>query len=974
MQGRRHRALAITTLVVVTVVMTSTVKAYTTTQSPGPTVVPGSHHLVSDTDFPYEFWRATGQRRVAPSTHKSPQHHSDYGYYYGEPKIDLGNNPTTWKILPIQIPDDLVGNASLPVEPLTPTVPPVPVYPTSITPQYGRHPGATEAQHLYHPERLYQHQTRKRYQIQDGSVSGSSSSVVPNEPTLHQHKHTTATNSHVYKGNIGSNLGSSPPHPTQADHNFFNPNSHQPSFYDTESHHQQGGHPNTDYNAPQIPRPPSQYSDWNRQPAEQPSWQSSLMKNLEPFLDTSGLTKLPSSLPRLPPALASITSSLSSSLPAVWPFNTHHQEGGVGVESEHERSDGDLSQLPAHSPGHLTKYSHEFYPILSKPRPHHHWTQNRRTNRPKYLQVSRVGANFQNSDSYPYNQVNGSPDIERYSVSHAPPTESEEHSSYLSYDPVPRPPPTNPTRHHSTPENHLPNHPNHYETSDAYLQDFPQHDGASEHGSEYQQHDEYYDKQGVTHERHQAHHRTSDHDLHDPHSTIQEQIHENEPSHLNSIHSNAQQHWSHRLHNPPFRRRNRGQYGGPHNTNRKSDLGTGGHQRPSRPFRHPNNRHHHQQQQQHQHQQQQVDRYQTVTNKHVHPSSTTHSWPAVHTNHISHPHYQTQQQHFDDSDRYTSNNGDRRRRPHHHQPYHHGVKQPHHFSNPFWPETLNPLEWLHYHLRPLKPDASDQYHQEGIVERLATGVEALGPAMVVPGGVLVVGLALATYYFNYIWYPTPVVTAKLGKILSDSMEHDDPLLTSHHQKAINEVYEVFRGLEEHTQRQQRRGGGGGGRDGGEREGGKGKGGEGVEGEGEGGGGGKGKGGEREGGGGKGGVGKGGGGGEGKRGGVGKGVDSLLWSSDECRSQLVCEVHYRLPSLWRVTQACSTIFRSLVNRDEVSDVDSEVERYLTAGRRGAESGTNNNNNNNNSCHHYYPGCHHNTMLISSPFTTLLQLNT
>ncbi|KAK3864718.1 hypothetical protein Pcinc_029612, partial [Petrolisthes cinctipes] len=893
MQGRRNRASAITTLVVVTVVMTSTVKAYTTTQSPGPTVVPGSHHLVSDTDFPTS---SGGLQANA-----------------------------VWP----QIPDDLVGNASLPVEPLTPTVPPVPVYPTSITPQYGRHPGATEAQHLYHPERLYQHQTRKRYQIHDGSGSGSSSSIGPNEATLHQHKHTTGTNSHVYKGSIGSNVGSSPPHPTQADHNFLNPDSHHHSFYDTESHHQQGGYPNTDYNAPQIPRPPSQYSDWNRQPAEQPSWQSSLMKNLEPFLDTSGLTRLPSSLPRLPPALASITSRLSSSLPAVWPFNTHHQEGGVGLEAEHERSDGDLSKLPAQSPGHLTKYSHEFYPILSKPRPHHHWTQNRRTNRPKYLQVSRVGANFQNSDSYPYNQVDGSTDIERYSVSYAPPTESEEHSSYLSYDPVPRPPPTNPTRHHSTPEKHLPDHQSHYETSDAYLQDIPQHDGASEHGAQYQQHDEYYDKQDLTHERHQDHHRTSDHDLQnnngmlhqDPHSAIQEQTIENEPSHLNSIHSNPQQHWSHRLHNRPFRRRNRGQYGGPHNTNRKSDLGTGGHQRPSRPLRRPNNHH------------QQVDRYQTV-NKHLHHSATTHSWPAVHTNHLSHPHYQTQN--FDDSDRYTSNNGDRRRRPH--QPFRHGFKHPPHFSNPFWPETLNPLEWIHYHLRPLypdtdhyyqslNPDASDQYHQEsyhdynpkeqqGIVERLTTGVEALGPSMVLPGGMLVVGLALATYYFNYIWYPTPVVTAKLGKILSDSMEDDDPFLTSHHQKAITEVYEVFRGLEKHTQQQQQQQG---------------------EGEGEGGGG--------------------GGGGEG----------SVLWSG-ECRSQLVCEVHRRLPALWHVTQACSTIFRSLVDGKEVGDVDSEVERYLTAGRRGAEGI-------NKSCHHYYPACHHNTMLTSSsPFTTLLHLNT
>lgn len=118
------------------------------------------------------------------------------------------------------------------------------------------------------------------------------------------------------------------------------------------------------------------------------------------------------------------------------------------------------------------------------------------------------------------------------------------------------------------------------------------------------------------------------------------------------------------------------------------------------------------------------------------------------------------------------------------------------------------MEWLHYHLKPLYPDTGDHYFQslnsdssgqyfqesyhdlsqeQGIVERLTTGVEALSPSLAVPGGMLVLGLALATYYFNYVWYPTPVVTAKFGKILSDSMEDEDPLLTSHHQKTISKV-------------------------------------------------------------------------------------------------------------------------------------------------------------------------------------------
>ena len=55
-----------------------------------------------------------------------------------------------------------------------------------------------------------------------------------------------------------------------------------------------------------------------------------------------------------------------------------------------------------------------------------------------------------------------------------------------------------------------------------------------------------------------------------------------------------------------------------------------------------------------------------------------------------------------------------------------------------------------------------------------------------PGGLLVLTLGLALYYFNFVWYPTPVVTAKLLKVLSE-MPIGSNLDAEVQEKALQEV-------------------------------------------------------------------------------------------------------------------------------------------------------------------------------------------
>ncbi|XP_042876058.1 uncharacterized protein LOC122255807 [Penaeus japonicus] len=78
------------------------------------------------------------------------------------------------------------------------------------------------------------------------------------------------------------------------------------------------------------------------------------------------------------------------------------------------------------------------------------------------------------------------------------------------------------------------------------------------------------------------------------------------------------------------------------------------------------------------------------------------------------------------------------------------------------------------------------------VDRITMG-DSVTTSVLVPGGMLIVAIALALFYFNFVWYPTPVVTARLIQRISDSAP--DNFLDDSQRKAVEEMYEVFRSLE-----------------------------------------------------------------------------------------------------------------------------------------------------------------------------------
>lgn len=114
-----------------------------------------SSNKISSSSFPYEFWKPqspTDARSLPLEPSQNPLE-QEYGYFYGHPlAADEVEDPSTWTLLPIKVPKDVVGHAreKTTLNPLKD----VTTYPSSFTPQYGRYPGATEAPPLFFPQRF----------------------------------------------------------------------------------------------------------------------------------------------------------------------------------------------------------------------------------------------------------------------------------------------------------------------------------------------------------------------------------------------------------------------------------------------------------------------------------------------------------------------------------------------------------------------------------------------------------------------------------------------------------------------------------------------------------------------------------------------------------------------------------------------------------------------------------------------------
>ncbi|XP_071546807.1 uncharacterized protein [Panulirus ornatus] len=698
LHGKHHRLMRWRQCLIWTLLLTAVLTMGSGDIKSRPTRVPGSEHLVLRSDFPYEFWRASPRPYTpAPPVSRSSEN-TNYGYFYGESRDEVESDPSTWQILPIQIPDDLVGDLDFLTQRTTPEVP---TYPTSPTPQYGRHPGVTEPPHLFHPERLY-----KRLKSNNGrhETDASGSSNTPRHP------------SHAHPVWEKQTMQDSQTHPIEEEVDSV---------------------PAPDFQGPEPPRR-------TKMPDLFSSWTQSLREQLKPYIDTTRLPRLPT-LPKLPklPGINSITRLPKLS---VWPANVLQDTPNHHVERD---ADSNITDPGEH-------VIHKFYPIFGAYPTHPSNKKRRRNKRPNYLYAP-------NHQSYSNNQVFATSDDLNYPSNHFPP--KTDNQGYFGSDyghSSPQAAPSNDwtyATNHSAPSHHLPG---------SY-----QHHFASNNHHETNNHDnyEYENNLGVKYEDSSLWERPygsssqpprHSQDSQNRRQDIQQQPVDEQYSYMErpvDVYGDA---WQGQTSEDPVVHVE-GQY----------------HPRPIQDQRRPEDGHH----------------YYVSDERRPNSNQNWHSQNSNNQVHDRNPPFKPMKQATNQRNPSRSPYQNRLERPTHsgpdriyrRGPYHSFGSRPHFQVHDYHPSVLD--AWTDYETH---SSYSESHSDVGIIERL-TNLDPLSSSFVIPGGLVVVALALAVYYFTYVWYPTPVVTAKVVKLLADSAP--ESLLNADQQEAIREVYEVFRSLE-----------------------------------------------------------------------------------------------------------------------------------------------------------------------------------
>lgn len=662
LQGRHLRLILWRRCSLWAVLLTATLAMGSGDIKSRPTTVPGSDHLVLSKDFPYEFWQASGRPYTLGPPPRRSSEPTNYGYFYGQTRDEADSDPNTWQILPIQIPDDLVGDLDFWTQRTTTEVP---TYPTPPTPQYGRHPGGTEPPHLFRPERLY--------------------------TTFKNNSNNETQTSGIWRRNQeGSTL----------------------MDQDASSQSQSASFPGR----PNQTKRPDLFS----------SWTQSLRERLEPYIDTTRLPKLPS-LPKFPklPSISSITRL--PKLP-VWPLSILQDTQMPQVERV---TDSNITDPVEH-------VIHKFYPILANAYPTDQSNKKRRKNkRPNYLYPP-------NHHSYPSNHFSPNPGNQNnlnsdFSLSspHTP-----------NYD-------QNYVNNHSPPTQHLPGGGQHPHASSPH-QGTHSHDNIGyEHDHRINHEDSFFEKfSPLPNSNHRVKH------LKRPHGS------QSQPSRNSQDSQNRRQ----GIQEHPADE----QYSQQQRPVESQHHPTGNHRRPIKDQSRPED-----------------DLYHHVNSQRR--PNINHNWSSEGSNNQAHNmNTLFKNTNHQSNQRNPSRNPYRNRpnRPLHPDPnriYRRGPQhsfgsRPHfqlHQVHDYHPSPSE--DWTDHLTHPLY---SESYSDVGIIERL-TSLDPLSSSFVIPGGLVVVALALAVYYFTYVWYPTPVVTAKVVKFLSDSAPEN--LLTADQQKAIREV-------------------------------------------------------------------------------------------------------------------------------------------------------------------------------------------
>nr|XP_045615602.1 uncharacterized protein LOC123768856 [Procambarus clarkii] len=645
-----------------------------------PTRVPGSDHLVVQTEFPYAFWRASSR----PSTPRvTTPHHTEapsYPYFYGEAKDDPGNDPTTWQIMPIQIPNDLVSYSSQRTQLTTSQVP---SYPTTPTPQYGRHPGVTDPPPLFHPERLY----RARNESDNNRQPAGGSST-------HQVHRYSNEESNVLRDSYSS------------------------------------------YHA-EYSKPPQKIGQTEKPEVSLP-WHQSLSAAID-----SHLSKLPA-LPKLPE----------------WPLRGKQDKHKIQTDTLAEKSDTTSNDE------HVV---HKFYHIIPDVYTAYQETQtpgqNNIPNEPhREHSYSNNQFSVQNNPNYPNDHVLPTADNRNFTINQY--SQSTNHNYQNGNSPFTEQIPSNNQPFSANRAGYEPHKHNSYTQDDRVesgqtdlTQSGPQ---ATELYATDSEFDETWEQRRPNQNRPTRRHRRPGH----PSPSYQGQQHKNiikeRPYTDQRWPSNDANHPLHELNSPI-----------------KSHLNLY-RNRPQKPTRQRTN-------------QASRPEFEQAFSSHAHPEQafSSHAHPEQAFSSHAHPE-QAFSSHAHPEQAFSSHAHPEQAFSSHAHPEQAFSSHAHPeqaFSSHAHPEPQVSRYPAHdmeeQHPRPAFLDPS-------IVDRLAS-LDPLSSTVVLPGGLLVVALALAVFYFNYVWYPTPVVTAKMVKVLLDAAPADIILVDQ--EKTIEDVYEVFRSLE-----------------------------------------------------------------------------------------------------------------------------------------------------------------------------------
>ncbi|MPC27689.1 hypothetical protein E2C01_020868 [Portunus trituberculatus] len=775
--------------------------------------VPEIPKMTTRAEFPYNFWEDEEERPVRPRRPTQPARlistttttqvpttipDSSYDYYF-ERHDGFGSDPSTWKLLPIQIPDDLVSNAIL--HRVKTSV--APTYATPSTTQH-RYTSATQHPRTMRPEKLHSTSTDQEQNWDHHSSDTSGRTPKPqnwdrydvgnshSDHKLHQDwdrldsdaTHSNLRPHHKWERHDTRNSHSNPAPQQNWDRHDTESSHSMPKPHLWERHNSKSDQSNTKPQQQIWNHHSSKSSHRNPNPNNpQQNWQKH-------SYDTAHGTPAPQhqtwdrhNSPHHPQHSPQPSQHLH--------YNWSHTTDGYDIRNyhanNHESAPNHHTDDPQNSDNYrndLTQYSMPPEPSAwnMKPPDASSWQQNI---------VERLSQHLPKLPSLSSLRIPGLSSLTSFSL----PKWSVGESGHQPQDPGY----SMATRgnyvhkfYHLIPESDPLDHLNsNRDRNSRPLYTYPP-------NQRHEQHDSTLEHTQNNNNKHQTHHH-SDTD----HMTTQEltdttQHHTNDPQ--------ANQHESYNSythHTSLFPQRARPDPRRPF-------------QRPQRILKLP------------QHQKHEATEHQHWPNRHswtweVHDTPTpshpykdsynrrpsTHNWidtgfsgsydhsSTTHKDFYAPNTYSSHPQEVYD---YTPSYGQPQYPPqHHHQHLQHPQQA---LSNPWYPENqlqhdynagfnsdlydniLEPLSSLLSRPSALSIIDSSPY-QQSIIERL-TGVDTSSTSsFVFPGGVLVLGLALALFYFNFVWYPTPVVTAKIYKMLSQSVP--DGELSEGQERAVGEV-------------------------------------------------------------------------------------------------------------------------------------------------------------------------------------------